>query len=95
MNYVRSEDANGNLAVEQGGTAAVCNLKVVKIINYRFGTDYDISWIPAVVFMFVAYSLNAGAYLTESIRAAILAIDKGQLEAALFHILLIPLSRPF
>jgi len=55
---------------------------LVKIINYRFGTDYDISWIPAVMFMFVAYSLNAGAYLTESIRAAILAIDKGQLEAA-------------
>lgn len=55
---------------------------LIKIINYRFGTDYDISWIPAVIFMFVAYSLNAGAYLTESIRASILAIDKGQLEAA-------------
>ena len=55
---------------------------LIKIINYKFGTDYDISWIPAVIFMFVAYSLNAGAYLTESIRASILAIDKGQLEAA-------------
>ena len=32
--------------------------------------------------MFIAYSLNAGAYLTESIRAAIQAIDKGQMEAA-------------
>ena len=55
---------------------------LIKLINYKFGTHIDISWIPAVVFMFIAYSLNAGAYLTESIRAAIEAIDKGQLEAA-------------
>ncbi|MBQ8668019.1 MAG: amino acid ABC transporter permease [Lachnospiraceae bacterium] len=56
---------------------------LIKVINKKFGTDFDVSWIPAVVFMFIAYSLNAGAYLTESIRAAILAIDKGQMEAAL------------
>lgn len=55
---------------------------LIKLINQQFNTHIDISWIPAVVFMFVAYSLNAGAYLTESIRAAILAVDKGQLEAA-------------
>ena len=55
---------------------------LIKQINHQFGTELDISWIPAVVFMFVAYSLNAGAYLTESIRASILAVDKGQLEAA-------------
>ncbi len=55
---------------------------LIKLINQKIGTSFDISWIPAVVFMFVAYSLNAGAYLTESIRASILAIDKGQLEAA-------------
>ena len=55
---------------------------LIKIINFKFGTKIDISWIPAVIFMFIAYSLNAGAYLTESIRASILAIDKGQMEAA-------------
>jgi len=55
---------------------------LIKFINYKFGTSIDISWIPAVIFMFIAYSLNAGAYLTESIRAAIQAIDKGQMEAA-------------
>ena len=55
---------------------------LIKLINYKLGTHIDISWIPAVIFMFIAYSLNAGAYLTESIRASIEAIDKGQLEAA-------------
>ena len=56
---------------------------LLKVINQQFGTNFNVSWIPAVIFMFVAYSLNAGAYLTESIRASILAIDKGQMEAAL------------
>lgn len=56
---------------------------LLKVINQQFGTNFNVSWIPAVIFMFVAYSLNAGAYLTESIRASILAIDKCQMEAAL------------
>lgn len=54
----------------------------IRFINKQFGTSIDISWIPAVVFMLVAYSLSAGAYLTESIRASIQAIDKTQIEAA-------------
>lgn len=54
----------------------------IRIVNQKFGTAFDISWIPAIVFMLVAYSISAGAYLTESIRASILAIDKVQLEAA-------------
>ena len=55
---------------------------LIRIINQQLGTNIDISWIPAVVFMLLAFSVSAGAYLTESIRAAIQAIDKVQLEAA-------------
>lgn len=55
---------------------------LIRIVNQQFGTNLNISWIPAIVFMFVAFSLNAGAYLTESIRALIQAVDKIQLEAA-------------
>lgn len=55
---------------------------VLRIINQNFGTKFDLSQIPAIVFMFVAFSLNAGAYLTETIRSAIQAVDKGQMEAA-------------
>lgn len=55
---------------------------LIRLVNQQFGTNLNISWIPAIVFMFVAFSLNAGAYLTESIRALIQAVDKIQLEAA-------------
>ncbi len=36
----------------------------------------------ALTAAFIAYSLNSAAYLAEIIRAAILSIDKGQLEAS-------------
>lgn len=55
---------------------------LLRVINQQFGTTFDVSQIPAVAFMFVAFSISAGAYLTESIRAALLAVDKGQMEAA-------------
>lgn len=55
---------------------------VLRMIDMEYGTDLDVSKIPALVFMFVAFSLNAGAYLTETIRSAVEAIDSGQMEAA-------------
>jgi len=45
--------------------------------------NMDISGVPAIVFVYVAYSINTGAYLTETIRGAIEAVDRGQTEAAL------------
>ena len=54
----------------------------IRAANQEFGTNIDISRIPAIIFMFVAFSLNSGAYLTETIRAAIISVDKGQMEAA-------------
>ncbi|WP_269410352.1 amino acid ABC transporter permease [Lentibacillus daqui] len=41
--------------------------------------DIELSPITSGI---LALSLNAGAYLSESFRAAILAVDKGQMEAA-------------
>ena len=55
---------------------------LLRLFNEQFGTHFDISKIDAIYFMFVAFSLSAGAYLTESIRASILAVNKGQMEAA-------------
>ena len=51
-------------------------------INERFGTTYDISMIPALLFCFVSFSLNMGAFMTEIFRSAILSVDPGQMEAA-------------
>lgn len=55
---------------------------LLRILNQYWETGFDVSGIPAVTFMFVAFSISAGAYLTETIRAALMAVDKGQMEAA-------------
>lgn len=55
---------------------------LIRYFNARFHTEIDISFIPAIYFIYVAFSLNAGAYLTETIRSAILSVDHGQLEAS-------------
>ncbi len=54
----------------------------LKYINYYYGTDYDINGIPGIVFAMVALGLNQSAFDSETIRSAILSVDKGQLEAA-------------
>ncbi len=55
---------------------------VIRYVNEQFGTQWNISFIPAIYFIYVAFALNAGAYLTETIRSAIMAVDRGQLEAS-------------
>lgn len=55
---------------------------LLQYCNYRFGTQFNVNAIPPIVFALVALALNDGAYASESIRAAILAVEKGQIEAA-------------
>jgi polar amino acid transport system substrate-binding protein len=43
-------------------------------------TGYD---IPALLAGVITFTLNSGAYISETIRGGILAVDKGQREAAL------------
>ena len=38
--------------------------------------------IPALFYVFIVFSLHVGAYIAEIMRSAILAVDKGQLEAS-------------
>jgi L-cystine transport system permease protein len=57
--------------------------KVLDHLQQRTGWSLDVSGIPAIAFIYFAFTLNVGAYSSESIRAAIEAIDKGQMEAAL------------
>lgn len=55
---------------------------LLRYLNGLYGWNMDISRIPAIVFMYVSFSLNVGAYLSESIRAALLSVGRGQIEAA-------------
>lgn len=52
-----------------------------KLLNF-LNVNYDISQVPSIVFVYIAYSLNIGSYLSETIRSAIQSIDRGQVEAA-------------
>lgn len=49
---------------------------VLQAINAELGTSMDINTIPAIVFVFIAFSLNEAAYNSETIRAAIQSVDK-------------------
>jgi polar amino acid transport system permease protein len=55
---------------------------ILKYFNYYNGTSLNINAAPPIVFALAALSLNQGAYSSETIRAAILSVDKGQIEAA-------------
>ncbi len=57
--------------------------KILEYLHLNYGWNINVDGIPAIVFIYFAFTLNVGAYLSETIRASIEAIDKGQMEAAL------------
>ena len=54
----------------------------LKVFNQRFGTAFNINAIPASIFAVVAFAFNEAAYASETIRAAILSVSEGEIEAA-------------
>jgi len=42
----------------------------------------DVTRTPVLVFVILTYGLHTGAFVSETIRAAIMAVDRGQVEAA-------------
>jgi len=52
-------------------------------LNGEFGFHLNANGIPPIIFALVALALNDAAYASESIRAAIEAVDRGQWEAAM------------
>ncbi|MDR2601157.1 MAG: amino acid ABC transporter permease [Spirochaetaceae bacterium] len=55
---------------------------ILRYINYYHGTNFNVNAVPPMFFALTALALNQGAYCSETIRAAILSVDKGQIEAA-------------
>lgn len=56
---------------------------VLLALNRMYGTNFNTNGIAPLIFALIALALNEGAYSSESIRAAIESVDKGQMEAAL------------
>ncbi len=55
---------------------------VLNIINRKYNLNLNINGIPAAVFAITAFAFNEAAYTSETIRAAILSVDPGEIEAA-------------
>jgi L-cystine transport system permease protein len=59
--------------------------KTVDFLNKSYGWFEHINFniIPPAYYAIAAFSVNLGAYLSETMRAAIEAVDRGQFEAAI------------
>lgn len=55
---------------------------VVRWLNAKMGWGIDVNGIPALLYVFVALGLNEAAYNSETFRAAILSVNKIEIEAA-------------
>jgi polar amino acid transport system permease protein len=53
-----------------------------KYVNFYHGTNLNVRNVPSIVFALIALSLNEAAYNSETIRAALQSVAKGQIEAS-------------
>lgn len=58
--------------------------KIIYYVQIEYGwlQSVDVNSIPPEVYALLAFSVNLGAYLSETIRSAIESVDRGQFEAA-------------
>ena len=57
--------------------------KFLNHINDKFGWSLNVNSVPVIIFVYVAFILNMSAYMSETFRASILSVEKGQMEAAI------------
>lgn len=57
--------------------------KFLNHMNVKFGWSLNVNNVPVIMFVYVAFILNMSAYMSETFRAAILSVEKGQMEAAI------------
>ncbi len=56
-------------------------LVFLRSLNEQLGSNFSVNGIQAAVFAVVALSLNSDAFMSETIRSAMLSVGAGQLEA--------------
>lgn len=54
---------------------------ILKAINQAYGTSFDVSGIPGILYAFLALAINESAFNAEIIRGALSSVNKGQIEA--------------
>ncbi|MFC5469849.1 amino acid ABC transporter permease [Cohnella suwonensis] len=72
------------------GTPMITHLFLVYIglstildhLSEKYGWSFNSVSIPMIGFAYIAFSITAGAYMSEVVRAGMLAVEKGQMEAA-------------
>lgn len=52
-----------------------------RYINYYNNTNFNMNNVPGIVFAVIALGLNSSSFNSETIRSAIMSVDKGQIEA--------------
>lgn len=57
--------------------------KFLNHMNVKFGWTLNVNNVPVIVFVYIAFILNMSAYMSETFRAAIMSVEKGQMEAAI------------
>ncbi|MFD0673118.1 amino acid ABC transporter permease [Cohnella sp. GCM10027633] len=55
---------------------------ILDSLSEQYGWSFNSTIIPMIGFAYISFSITAGAYLSEVIRAGMLAVSRGQLEAA-------------
>jgi L-cystine transport system permease protein len=55
---------------------------IIDALALKFKLGFTSAAIPMIAFVFLSFSLTAGAYMSEVVRSGILAINRGQIEAA-------------
>ncbi|MCR5263538.1 MAG: amino acid ABC transporter permease [Clostridiales bacterium] len=54
----------------------------IKFINRQTGNDLNVALVPGIVYAMAALAINQSAFDAEIIRAALLSVNSGQIEAA-------------
>ncbi|OPH58694.1 cysteine ABC transporter permease [Paenibacillus ferrarius] len=55
---------------------------IIDRLSAYWGWSFKSSSIPSLLIVLTAFSITAGAYMSEIIRSGILSVDRGQIEAA-------------
>ncbi|WP_434752310.1 amino acid ABC transporter permease [Paenibacillus amylolyticus] len=55
---------------------------IIDSVSSSLGLGFNSSSIPLIGFAYLAFSITAGAYASEIVRSGLLAVDRGQIEAA-------------